>query len=174
MIEQNSYPGRYPGIIKSYDNARREVRVHIPGITDGGDEFPVAEIEYPIGDKSKAESNATEIEILPGDTVWVAFIGGDQRYPIITGYRNPQAGNNIDWRRFHHANIELTADGTLKINAANIELNGSESITITGPTTIDGDTDIKGGTLTHESVNVSSTHIHGGVQTGSGSTGTPS
>ena len=114
-MEYGLMPGRYPAIVKTYSQARRTCRVEIPGLTDGGDVLPEAEIEYPIGDKSRACANTTEIEITPGDTVWVAFIGGDPRYPIITGYRNPQAGNSADWRRWHHANMELLADGTMRL-----------------------------------------------------------
>jgi hypothetical protein len=114
-MEYGLMPGRYPAIVKTYNQARRTCRVEIPGLTDGGDVLPEAEIEYPIGDKSRAGTNTTEIEITPGDTVWVAFIGGDPRYPIITGYRNPQAGNSADWRRWHHANMELLADGTMRL-----------------------------------------------------------
>ena len=114
-MEYGLMPGRYPAIVKTYNQARRTCRVEIPGLTDGGDVLPEAEIEYPIGDKSRAGTNATEIEITPGDTVWVAFIGGDPRYPIITGYRNPQAGNSADWRRWHHANIELIADAEMRL-----------------------------------------------------------
>ena len=114
-MQYGTMPGRYPAIVRSYDQAKRTCRVEIPGLTDGGDVLPEAEIEYPIGDKSRAGTNTTEIEITPGDTVWVAFIGGDPRYPIITGYRNPQAGNSADWRRWHHANMELLADGTMRL-----------------------------------------------------------
>ena len=114
-MEYGLMPGRYPAIVKTYSQARRTCRVEIPGLTDGGDVLPEAEIEYPIGDKSRAGTNTTEIEITPGDTVWVAFIGGDPRYPIITGYRNPQAGNSADWRRWHHANIELIADAEMRL-----------------------------------------------------------
>ena len=114
-MEYGLMPGRYPAIVKTYSQARRTCRVEIPGLTDGGDVLPEAEIEYPIGDKSRAGTNTTEIEITPGDTVWVAFIGGDPRYPIITGYRNPQSGNSADWRRWHHANMELLADGTMRL-----------------------------------------------------------
>ena len=64
-------PGRYPAIVKSYNQARRTCRIEIPGLTDGGDVLPEAEIEYPIGDKSRVGANETEIEITPGDTVWV-------------------------------------------------------------------------------------------------------
>ena len=114
-MEYGLMPGRYPAIVKTYSQARRTCRIEIPGLTDGGDVLPEAEIEYPIGDKSRAGTNTTEIEITPGDTVWVAFIGGDPRYPIITGYRNPQAGNSADWRRWHHANIELIADAEMRL-----------------------------------------------------------
>ena len=114
-MEYGLMPGRYPAIVKTYNQARRTCRIEIPGLTDGGDVLPEAEIEYPIGDKSRAGTNTTEIEITPGDTVWVAFIGGDPRYPIITGYRNPQAGNSADWRRWHHANIELIADAEMRL-----------------------------------------------------------
>jgi hypothetical protein len=160
MENQGSYPGRYPAIVKSYDKVTRTCRVEIPGITDGGDVLPNAEIEYAIGDKSRTGANATEIEILAGDTIWVAFIGGDARYPLVTGYRNPSSGNNVDWRRFHHANIELTADGTLKLNAATIELNAAN-------------VNITGANLKHNSVSISSTHKHSGVQSGAGNTGNP-
>ncbi len=114
-MEYGLMPGRYPAIVKTYNQARRTCRIEIPGLTDGGDVLPEAEIEYPIGDKSRAGTNTTEIEITPGDTVWVAFIGGDPRYPIITGYRNPQSGNSADWRRWHHANIELIADAEMRL-----------------------------------------------------------
>ena len=114
-MEYGLMPGRYPAIVKTYNQARRTCRIEIPGLTDGGDVLPEAEIEYPIGDKSRAGTNTTEIEITPGDTVWVAFIGGDPRYPIITGYRNPQSGNSADWRRWHHANMELLADAEMRL-----------------------------------------------------------
>ena len=109
--------GRYPAIIKKYDADKRECRVHIDGITDGAEVFPLAEIEYPIGDKSREGKWETEIEIIEGDTVWVSFIGGDPRYPIITGWRNPQIKNSTKWRRWHHENIELVADKVVSILA---------------------------------------------------------
>ena len=155
-------PERYPAVVESYDPTRRTCRVAIPGITDGGDVLPEAEIEYPIGDKS-ASGTTTEIEILPGDTVWIAFIGGDPRYPLITGYRNPQSGNDTDWRRWHHANIEVIAEAVLRLlvdttqlemtpgNASlsadeNIALNvGGAKIDITdGSITINGSGSTKG------------------------------
>ena len=159
-MEYGLMPGRYPAIVKTYSQARRTCRVEIPGLTDGGDVLPEAEIEYPIGDKSRAGTNATEIEITSGDTVWVAFIGGDPRYPIITGYRNPQAGNSADWRRWHHANMELLADTLMKliaggdvliksgthvtVQAPSITLDAPQT-TCTGKLTVDGLLTYKGG-----------------------------
>jgi len=121
-MEYGFMPGRYPAIVRSYDQARRTCRIEIPGLTDGGDVLPEAEIEYAIGDKSRVGQFETEIEILPGDTVWIAFIGGDPRYPIITGYRNPQAGNSTDWRRWHHPNIEMLADSILRLAVGSSEI----------------------------------------------------
>ena len=126
--------GRYPAIIKTYNPVRRTCRVEIPGLTEGADVLPEAEIEYPIGDKSRAGVNPTEIEITPGDTVWVAFIGGDARYPIITGWRNPQAGNAVDWRRWHHKNMELLADSVMNLIAGGAVLVKSGThITVQAP-----------------------------------------
>lgn len=109
--------GKWPAVVVSYDKGTRECRVSVPGITDGGDEALLAEIEYPVGDKSKAGEFSTDILMLPGDPVWVEFLGGDPRYPIITGHRNPQTGNGTDWRRFHQANIELLATQLMKFIA---------------------------------------------------------
>lgn len=127
-------PGRWPAIVRSYDPGRRTCRVEMPGLTEGGDVLPEAEIEYSIGDKSRAGSNTTEIEITPGDPVWVAFIGGDPRYPIITGYRNPQAGNSQGWRRWHHANMELLADMLMKmISGGDFLIKSGSHVTVQAP-----------------------------------------
>lgn len=162
MNEYGLMPGRYPAVVVSYDWQKRTCRIEIPGLTDGGDVMPEAEIEYPIGDKSRTGDYATEIEISPGDTVWVAFIGGDPRYPVITGYRNPHAGNSGDWRRWHHKNIELSAD-------TNIVIQAGGSVTIKAGSVL-----IESDSLTHNGVNVGDTHIHGGVLPGPSDTSTPS
>lgn len=161
------FPGKYPAIVKQYLADKRTCRVEIPGITDGAEVLPMAEIEYPIGDKSKGQ-HPTEIEILPGDTVWIEFIGGDPRYPLITGWRNPGVGNSTDWRRFHHANIELTADGVMKLNATRIEMNASEEVAVTSPSVA-----VSGSSLTHNGTNVGDSHTHSGITPGPASTGAP-
>lgn len=109
------YGGRYPAVVKQYDADRRMCRVEIPGVTAIGGSvsaLPWAEIEYPIGDKSRKDP-PTEIEMLENDPVWVDFVGGDQRYPIITGYRCPRTENSKDWRHWHHLNISLMADSKI-------------------------------------------------------------
>lgn len=175
-MDYGTYPGKYPAFVESYDQTTRQVRVSIPGITDGKDVFPLAEIGYPVGDKSRTVEgqHATEIEILAGDHVWVEFIGGDERYPLITHYRNPNApsSNSINWRRWHHANIEMTADGTLKLNANIIELNATTTITTNADTaTINAKTQINGTVLKHNAKSISDTHAHADPQ--GGNTGAP-
>jgi len=133
--------GRFPAIVDSYDQTTRECLIKIPFLTDDSEQLLLADIEYPIGDKF----NNTEIEILTGDEVWIAFIGGDSRYPIITGYRNPKIGNAIDWRKFHHKNIEISANEIAKITAKELIIDANISIT---------------GTVTNNGINISSTHIH--------------
>ena len=132
--------GRYPAIVRTYDQVKRTCRIEIPGLTDGAEVFPEAEIEYPIGDKSKHESYSTEIEILPGDTVWACFIGGDPRYPIVTGYRNPQTGNGVDWRRIHHKNCEVLTDVMMHVESAEtIKADAGNLVEITSGQAINAD-----------------------------------
>lgn len=174
MNDYGQMIGRHPAIVKSYDKNKRTCRIEIPGLTDGADVLPEAEIDYPIGDKSVSGAYSTEIEIIPGDTVWVEFIGADARYPVIISYRNPQVGNSIDWRRFHHANIEITADGVLKLNATSLEIN-APTVTINATdTNIVSKVNVAGSELKHNGVNVGHDHRHSGVQSGGNSTGVPS
>lgn len=151
-MNKTQLPGRYPAIVKTYSEATRTCEVEIPGITSGGDSLMVAEINYPIGDRSAI----TGIEILPNDTVWIEFIGGMARYPIITGYRNPESGNSLDWRKTHHKNIEFSADSVFRINASTVEINAA-NINFVGNVRANG-------TI------IDDTHTHGDVQSGSSST----
>ena len=50
----------------------------------------------------------------------------------------------------------------------------AEEIRLTGKITLNGDVVIKGSILTHNGLNVGSTHTHKGVTPGAGITGTPS
>jgi hypothetical protein len=101
-------------VVDSVDRARREVRVIIPSLTDGADTPLLAELEYPLGDRSEQ----TEIRILPGDRVWVEFQDGDPRYPIITGFRTKHVENEPDTRRWVHDNIEHVAENEFRVIAS--------------------------------------------------------
>jgi hypothetical protein len=122
--------GKWPGEVASYDGPSRTCRVRIPGVTDGSNVLPVAEIEYPIGDRSDDANskNHTEIRIQVGDPVWLEFECGDPRFPIITGARSKREGNPTNWRRWRHPNIEITADNELIINASNVTWNVSGNV----------------------------------------------
>ena len=152
------FQGIFPAIIKTYDKVTRTCRVQIPAITDGGDVLPEAEICYPIGDKSKIEVGkvTTEIEMLPNDNVWVMFINGDQNHPVIVGYRNPRTNNDVDWRRFHHTNVQVIADSQMLFNAANIVM------TTTGDLTINctGNVAINSASLKHNGKDIGDSHKH--------------
>lgn len=117
----NIIHGMWPGVVSSYTPGARMCRVEIPGVTDGSDVRPEAVFNNSLGDNAET----TEIRILPGDPVWLMFEGGDPRFPIIMGYRTPRTGNPTGWRRWQHANIQLTAENTLLITV------GSTTITIT-------------------------------------------
>jgi hypothetical protein len=118
----------YPAFVRAVDRNRREIRVEIPPLTDGASIWPLAEINYPIGDDSKD----TEIRIVEGLPVNVSFHNGDPRYPVIMGYRNPHVGNEVGWRRFNHDNIEANADDVINLNAGQtINLTAGTSIVLT-------------------------------------------
>ena len=99
-------PDLYPAFIDEYDEKKRLCRIKIPGITDGCDVYPVAEFNYPIGDKSEH----TEIRIKKNDRVWVSFQHGDARHPVIMGYRPRHRKNETGWRRIQHENVDIRAD----------------------------------------------------------------
>lgn len=125
--------GKWPAIVRTADREKREYRVEIPGLTDGAELFPLAQIAYPIGDKSEH----TEIRILVGDRVWVEFECGRSDSPIITHFRTKQSGNVVNFRRFHHENIETDADATQSHTAGtNYSIDAGDNVTITAGTKI--------------------------------------
>lgn len=101
-----SLDSMYPAIVKSWDRDRRECRIEIPGLTDGCQIFPLAEIDYPIG----YESENSEIRIPIGARVRVFFDGGDPRFPVICAFRPRRTDNDTLWRREFHENFARTAD----------------------------------------------------------------
>ncbi|MDF0506604.1 phage baseplate assembly protein V [Burkholderia cenocepacia] len=137
-----------PAIVASVNREARTARIRIPGLTDGATELPEAEFCNPLGDKSEH----TEIRIKEGDRVWLAFNGGDPRYPVIVGYRPKNVENGIDWRRFEHGNFQFNADNTFEVIAGTTVHVKSPSVTIeadethvTGALTVDKLLTFKGG-----------------------------
>lgn len=174
--------GPHPAIVASYDKSSRTCRVQIPGVTDGGKALPEAEILYPLGDKSKpvgdANKNggkATEIEILKGDPVWVEFIRGDPRYPLITGHRCPRVGNTFDTRRINHKKIELVAETKLRIVVGDdtfIEARPDQIEITTPKLIINGEVVQMGGPMSSNGIVVDD-HVHEKVIPGGGLSGVP-
>jgi hypothetical protein len=67
----------------------------------------------------------------------------------------------------------VVIDGSL--NVAQVTTTGGLSSTGTaGGVSLSGNVSASGGTFTHNGVSVGSSHVHGGVQTGGGTTSTPS
>jgi hypothetical protein len=139
----SSIAGMIPGVVAEYLPDSRECRIDIPGMTDGANEKLLAQVMQAVGDASEK----TEIEILPGDRVWVQFEEGDQRFPIIVGYRARNEDNRLDWRRWHHKNIEVLADevaqiatpnGWVKISGggAQVDVQAENDVTVTAGSSI--------------------------------------
>ncbi len=119
---------RWPAVVVSYDRSARQCVVAMEGITNGADGL-IAEIEQNIGDRSPD----TEIRIKPGDLVWVDFLAGDPRYPIITGFRARNQQNMVGTRHWEHENFTIVADQTITLTAGSkitIQV-GASSITLT-------------------------------------------
>lgn len=186
--------GPHPAVVDSYDKNTRTCRIQIPGVTDGGRSLPEAEVMYPLGDKPKPVGNAgknggkaTEIEIMKGDAVWIEFIRGDPRYPLITGHRCTNVGNTFDTRRFNHKKIELVAETKLRLVVGDdtfIEANSNQveittpkliingEIEINGAVTIKGEVVQKDGQIWSNGIFMDQ-HVHKGVRPGSGLSGIP-
>jgi len=139
---------RWPAVVVSYDRPSRQCVVSMEGITSGADGL-VAEIEQNLGDRSEH----SEIRILPGDRVWVDFLAGDPRYPIITGFRARNAENMVGTRHWEHENFTLVADETQAFTAGtSITHQAGQAITLTAGSKIElivGGTSV---TLTADSI----------------------
>lgn len=182
--------GNYiPGFIVSYDGNTRRARVSIPGITDGCEVFPEADFVYAIGFRTED----TELRILPGDRVWLDFVNGDPRYPMITGYRTLGTDNLIDIIRIRQTFIEFIADQSmlLKATAGDVLVQAGTTLTLRcSSIVLDGNVNVTGtlnvqGALTYQAgisgngparnngVRVGSDHNHTNVRFGGDISGPP-
>lgn len=125
-------PGRYlPAFVASYEPGSGLARVRIPGLTDGAEVFPLAELCYPIGHRSED----SELLIRAGDRVWVDLINDDPRFPIIVGFRPMQTGNRVGVTRIEQNEVEIVAPGGVNVESSTLTHNGTNV----------GDTHVHGG-----------------------------
>jgi phage baseplate assembly protein gpV len=82
---------------------------------------------------------------------------------LVIGNKNTMIIVKADGIEITTSEASITADN-LTVNA-NLQVNGN--------TSLNGSVEATGDTFTHNNVNVGSTHTHLGVQTGSGTSGTP-
>ncbi len=141
-----------PAEVKSWDGVK--MRIAIPGYTDGADQFPEAEICYPLADRPAD----TGYKILLGDAIWIMFNGGDENSPIVMGFRNKNTGVNKDKRFLEHKNFETKAENVMKESAKTHEITATDLFTVTsgkivfnapvqinGSLSASGDVSIEGG-----------------------------
>lgn len=134
-----------PAEVKSWDGVK--MRIAIPGYTDGADQFPEAEICYPLADRSAD----TGYKILPGDPIWIMFNGGDENSPIVMGFRGKNTGGNKDTRFLEHTNFATKAENEMTetsknhtVNAASLFTVNSNSIVLNANVKINGKLDTSG------------------------------
>lgn len=78
--------GRWRAVIESVDHPQRHYKAKVR-VLGRDDDLPVellpwAEYELPLGTRA---NNGGVSPVEPGDYVWVEFVGGDTRAPVITG-----------------------------------------------------------------------------------------
>ncbi|XDZ50190.1 hypothetical protein AB8Q18_08265 [Neisseriaceae bacterium CLB008] len=165
----------WPGVIKSYDGDRRKVRIEVTGLTDGAELLPEADLLYALGDSH----DNTEVQIKGGELVWIDFLANDERYPIIMGFRQPESGNITGIRRWQQDTIELIAGKNILLKAPDIKfectalqstgvntfdkasnMDGGMQTTEGGAVASKGGLALKGGTITHNGIDIGDSHYH--------------
>lgn len=115
-----------------------------------------------LGD-SKITMNRAKIELTIGATTLTLTAGG-------TTLETPQLTVDAPQSTFTG---QVNVQGLLTYSAG-LAGSGGSGATMTGPITqTGGNVSLGGGSLTHNSKNVGSTHTHSGVQTGGGNSGAP-
>lgn len=90
--------------------------------------------------------------------------GSDRRYSFSDGiflFATITQQAPTRYIRFNENGIEIIAPDSITITAPNVEINATDSIALQSPS------------LTHNGVNIGSTHVHGGVSPGGSNTGGP-
>ncbi len=111
-------------------------RIEVPASPTAPDAPPLAEIEYPIGDKSRSGENTTETQDDGRGTPYPRPSSAAIRDTRLSP-RLPEpdgAGNPTGWRRWHHANMELLAEQVMNLLAkGDVMIQSDTKITLEGP-----------------------------------------
>jgi phage baseplate assembly protein gpV len=120
-------------------------------------------------------AGGTKIDVVytAGEQVDVTSESGDLTDAVIdfSTYSDSNARANSSNSAVHLTNGGTTveiADGTVTITTPNVKM--TADVEITGDVTITGPVTITGASLTHNGLNVGSTHVHGGVSVGGADT----
>lgn len=128
-----------PAEVISWDGVK--IRIAIPGYTDGADQYPEAEICYPLADRPAD----TGYKILPGDAIWIMFNDGDENSPIVMGFRNKNTGGNKDTRFLEHANVALKAAAEMTETSQTHTVNAASLFTVnSGRVVLNANVEING------------------------------
>lgn len=156
---------RTPAVVVSYTPKAKTCEIDLPGLTDGAGARLICEIELAIGDRGED----TEIRIRPGDKIWVDFINGDPRYPIMTGFRAQQDVNMVGTRHWEHANFTVIADDTvliqagksikLQVGGSTFELTPETIAQMASANKIKGPVEQTGGDMTSDGISAQK-HVH--------------
>lgn len=150
------------GIVTSYDPNRYAAKVKLQpeGIESGW---------VPISTLHIGNGYGIAVGLTPGDQVVMGYHEGDPESPFVMGRlhsdqeRPPvaQSGEIV---------IQHKSGAVFKIDTSgNISVSGDGNLTIN----VTGDIALTSASLTHNTLNVGSTHVHGGVTPGAGDTSTP-
>ena len=123
-------------------------------------------------------AGGTKIDVVytKGEQVDVASENGDLTDAVIdfSTYSESNARANTSNSAIHITNGSTTmqlAEGVLTITTPTVTI--TADVNITGEVTITGPVAITGASLTHNGLNVGSTHVHGGVAVGGADTAGP-
>lgn len=147
---------------------------------DGSDagQIPVQQVEYlgKVGDAASWMPYGFHALAPAGELALVVSLQGnpESRVAIVgspTSRPKLAAGEVVVYHPRTGTKIHLKNDGTVEVEASSVTIT-AESLTVDGDLTVTGDTAL-GAAVTSAGVNIGSTHVHGGVQTGGGTTGGP-
>lgn len=97
MSHSKQYPGKYVGeVISVADPAKRcRIKVNVYDVFDGVpvDALPWATFVLPMGSRA-GEGSLNPLQV--GDKVWVEFVGGDSRRPLVVGCAHGTPGGTVN------------------------------------------------------------------------------